>query len=70
MAFVGASMYSIISKVAFSSVMLNPGPSRLVMNVPDRTLEILIPRNSTPMSASCRGQDYGYTHLELPRRVW
>jgi hypothetical protein len=70
MAFVGVSMYSIISEVAFNSVMLNPGPSRLVMNVPDRTLEILIPRNSTSMSASFRGQYYRYTHLELPRRVW
>lgn len=39
---VGASMYSTISLVAFNRVMLNPGPSRLVMNVPDRTLDNLI----------------------------
>lgn len=44
-AFVGASIYFTISGVAFKSVMLKPGPSRLVMNVPDNTLDNLIPRD-------------------------
>jgi len=45
-AVVGASRYSSISDVALSKVMLKPGPSRLVMRVPDRTREILIWRSS------------------------
>lgn len=48
---VGVSIYSIISLVAFNRVILNPGPSRLVMNVPDKTLDNLIPLVSVHQSA-------------------
>ena len=43
---VGASMYLSISDVALSKVILKPGPSRLVIKVPDSTLEILRLRSS------------------------
>lgn len=46
MADVEASIAPRISDVALSKVMLNPDASKLVINVPEMTLAVLIPRLS------------------------